>query len=520
MVAAKLDEELPAGTQVNVKGTFHGSVFRGKNLRMRLDTSDDYENGPWSPVADWITLAINAGDPSQLEAHQRADGRLHILYTDAYANPSPPGRRVVSVYGRNGGKLLCARTGGSHSLSLAPAIDLAERVIVSDDRGLETLSSPRPPVSIGGCNTYFGEIHWHSEYSGDGYRPLSDCLAYARDDLGLDFASPGDHTPNKMLDYFDVCDEFNDPGKFATLLGHEFNAWKGHLNFYYRDRAAAAKLDECRAVYFADPRSKAPDRLWLEPFYAGFDPEEIVMIPHHMNITSGTVAGVLTPQGIPAWQEFDWRAVDDRYVRVAEIIQMRGSYETEEIDERWRMISGGYGCSVRTALAMGHRFGLIGGTDNHDGWPVRYSGGVNSHLKFFSNYVGLAAIQAPELTREAIFAALRARRTYATSGARIVVDFTLNGEYPMGSEAKLVPLTPREFHILVKGTAPLEQVEVISQGTTLASIPVSGDTDMDVEWTDPRRDAPNDNCYYYLRVRQSDGHCAWGSPIWVDYAGS
>ncbi len=33
------------------------------------------------------------------------------------------------------------------------------------------------------------------------------------------------------------------------------------------------------------------------------------------------------------------------------------------------------------------------------------------------------------------------------------------------------------------------------------------------EWTDPL--PPDVTRYYYLRVRQADGHLGWSSPVWV-----
>ena len=36
---------------------------------------------------------------------------------------------------------------------------------------------------------------------------------------------------------------------------------------------------------------------------------------------------------------------------------------------------------------------------------------------------------ADELTREALFRALRARRAYATTGARIILHFSVNGAW-------------------------------------------------------------------------------------------
>ena len=45
---------------------------------------------------------------------------------------------------------------------------------------------------------------------------------------------------------------------------------------------------------------------------------------------------------------------------------------------------------------------------------------------------GLVAVYAPELTREAIWDALWHRRCYATTGKRIILEFSVDGE-PMGS---------------------------------------------------------------------------------------
>jgi hypothetical protein len=88
----------------------------------------------------------------------------------------------------------------------------------------------------------------------------------------------------------------------------------------------------------------------------------------------------------------------------------------------------------------------------------------------------------------------------------------------MGSEVGLPPTEKRAFKITIRGTAPIERVEIISQGATLAKLDPAGKRDVDLVWTDPRPDMPADDCYYYVRVRQTDGHCAWSSPIWVDCA--
>jgi hypothetical protein len=117
-----------------------------------------------------------------------------------------------------------------------------------------------------------------------------------------------------------------------------------------------------------------------------------------------------------------------------------------------------------------------------------------------------------------LFRALHARRCYATTGARIVADVTLNGA-PMGSELRLQPGTERRLRVKIRGTAPLECVQVIHCGHLLAELPVAADSpDLDAEWVDERPGRPLQDVYYYVRARQHDGECLWTSPFWIDLA--
>ena len=60
---------------------------------------------------------------------------------------------------------------------------------------------------------------------------------------------------------------------------------------------------------------------------------------------------------------------------------------------------------------------MIGSSDDHRGRPGR------SHW-------GLAGVWATELTRDAIFQGLYERRTLATTGVRILLDFSVDGAEP------------------------------------------------------------------------------------------
>jgi hypothetical protein len=104
--------------------------------------------------------------------------------------------------------------------------------------------------------------------------------------------------------------------------------------------------------------------------------------------------------------------------------------------------------TYQAVLDAGYRVGALASSDDHLGYPGAYG-------------EGLAAIQAKELTREALFDALRNRRTYGVTGDRIRLDFRLNGK-PMGSE---IPYTRnRRIEVSAVGWDAIKAVEVIKNG--------------------------------------------------------
>jgi hypothetical protein len=71
---------------------------------------------------------------------------------------------------------------------------------------------------------------------------------------------------------------------------------------------------------------------------------------------------------------------------------------------------------------------------------------------------GLTCILAQELTREGIWEALQARRTYATTGERMYLTVRSRG-HDMGEE--FTTTEPPELEVAVRGTKPLHSVEVV-----------------------------------------------------------
>jgi hypothetical protein len=120
-------------------------------------------------------------------------------------------------------------------------------------------------------------------------------------------------------------------------------------------------------------------------------------------------------------------------------------------------------------LAQGHRFGVIASTDDHLGYPGGYG-------------EGLAALFAPDLSRKSIMEALWDRRTYAVTGDRIALRFTLNGKL-MGRE---LPYTrERAIRVSVSGWDQVDRIEVLKNNRVIhREFPVDRETSA-ASWSKP-----------------------------------
>ena len=118
------------------------------------------------------------------------------------------------------------------------------------------------------------------------------------------------------------------------------------------------------------------------------------------------------------------------------------------------------------ALERGYITGFAAGSDDHTGRPGT-SRPTNGGM--FGVRGGLLGAYAPNLQRRSIWDAIRARRTFASTGARMLVHMTADGhmlgEVFCSTQAPLL-----EVH--VAGTAPLERVEVLRGTAVVYSHPL------------------------------------------------
>jgi len=359
---------------------------------------------------------------------------------------------------------------------------------------------------------YWGELHTHTGEC-DGLGTIEEALSYGRDVAGLDFG--GTSTHDRMItceDWHRICGitrDFNEDGRFVALPGYEYSESRcgGHKNVYFLD-------DFAPLFRHIDPGMENPGVL-----FGKLNGRKALVIPHHTPHPTMTT---------------DWQYHDPTLQRLVEIYSEWGSSECiggprpicrQHQREDCPLIAG---ATVQDALAGGYRLGFTAGSDNHSG-QLGYCDLMGRFGRRRAYHGGLTAVFAKELTRQAIWKALYNRRCYATTGARMIIDFRIEG-HRMGEEIELeapAGLPERRISARVIGADRLDRAELLRNNRVIHT--VRGESDeMKIEYTDrdslektgPASDGKAPVCFYYLRVIQKDGEMGWSSPIWISWRSS
>ncbi|MDH3660879.1 MAG: DUF3604 domain-containing protein [Alphaproteobacteria bacterium] len=327
----------------------------------------------------------------------------------------------------------------------------AENVVIRilDDSGSE-LCRTNPLRATGDPDYlhYWGDLHGQSNET-LGTNSAREYFQFARDRAFLDISA---HQGNDFQitgafwrELNELTASFDESGRFVAIPGYEWSANTavgGDRNVFYRHegrpiyRSSHAQVED-----MADEACDAHDAREL---FETLKDEDCVV----------------------------WAHCGGRYANIP--FAHDGRLETSmEVHSSW----GTFEWLVQDALERGYRIGIVGNSDGHKGRVgASYPG-----ASFFGAYGGLTCYLAPELTRDAIFKAMRRRHHYATTGNRLYLDVHARLAKPgelFDSDPALGPARSRqtdvvimgdiarpstadaELVIAIDGSAPIERLEI------------------------------------------------------------
>ncbi len=295
---------------------------------------------------------------------------------------------------------------------------------------------------------YWGDLHGQSNET-LGTNTAREYFLFGRDRAFLDVcAHQGNDfqiTNTFWQDLNALTAELEEPGRFVAIPGYEWSANTavgGDRNVFY--------AREGRPIYRSS-HAQVPDL--SDEATDGHNAHELFER--------------LTSEDCVVWAHCGGRYADIKYAH-------DGTKEASvEVHSSW----GTFEWLLRDALEKNYRIGVVCNSDGHKGRVgASYPG-----ASFFGAYGGLTCFLAPELTRDAIFEAMRRRHHYGTTGTRLYLDVRVKlpeggecfhrdpdlqdtmsapvNELIMGDIAR-VTSEEVELSINVIGSAPIERLDI------------------------------------------------------------
>lgn len=340
--------------------------------------------------------------------------------------------------------------------------------ITAGDGALAATGNPLEVLAAPGAHRLFwGDIH--GQTSGTiGVGSVDEYFRYARDAAALDYTGHNGNdfqiTGGHYAEINALAARYHEPGRFVTFPGFEWSgntpAGGDHNVFWLHEN-----MPIHRSSHWAvpDKTDVDADRYPITELYRELKGKPALVVPH----VGGRMCNL-------AYHE-------PTLEPVIEICSVHGRFE-------WLL---------HEALERGYTVGVVGNSDDHTGRPgATY--GTSASLAVRG---GLTGCYARELTREAIWAAYFARRTYATTGERISLWVEVDG-HPMG--ALFRGSGPATLAAVIHGTAPVQRVEVMRNLDLVYSHPLT-----------PPAYHPDRVRFTWTgaRIRSRGRHCPWDGGV-------
>ena len=371
-------------------------------------------------------------------------------------------------------------------------------------RGYRTAVHGRPVQIVRGDFHRHTELSWDGGGGNDG--SLLDFYRYMIDASAMDFGASTDHQGG-AYDYWwwysqKATDMHHIPGAYTAVYGFERSATQpnGHRNIFYADRSGEVVPFFLRsdAARYALGDSVVGD---IPPVGAG---ELVRDDTKHLYDAVRRMGGVAISHTSGTRMGTDWRDNDPEIEPVVEIFQgARTNYEY--VGAPLSAKSG----DPKDAPGGYEPIGMV-----RNAWEKGYRLGITVSSDHGSTHYSYSMVYTDRTTREGILDAIRRRHTYGATD-NILLDVRM-GEHFMGDE--FYTSEPLPIRVKVRGTVDVARV-VIFRGTEVIYTHTPNAPEATFEYTDNDSSAHEGTQYYYVRVEQSDGNVAWGSPMWVNYAG-
>jgi hypothetical protein len=309
-------------------------------------------------------------------------------------------------------------------------------------------ANPQRVVMTAPLRRYWGDLHGQSGET-IGMGTADEYFRYARDKAFLDLTG---HQGNdfQITDHFwrklnELTARFDVPGKFVCLPGYEWSGntgMGGDRNIFFRREGHPIR----RSSHILVEGQTSTETIYTaDKLFDFLNSEDCRVIAH----VGGRYADVKY-------------AHDGRVERAIEVHSTWGTFE-------WLL---------HDAFEQGYRVGVVCHGDDHKGRPGATMPGASS----FGAIGGLTCYLMPELTRDALFEALRTRHHYGTTGTRLFLDVhgTFASEVTGFNEDPKLGATrefavreaimgdiirpkgvPMKLAIEVIGTASLDRVDVL-----------------------------------------------------------
>lgn len=264
------------------------------------------------------------------------------------------------------------------------------RIEVFDAAGARLCeSNPMRIASEAPLLHYWADLHGQSEET-IGTNSARELIEFARDRAFLDAMSHQGNDFQITTPFWEALNrltaQFNEDGRFVIYPGYEWSGNTGlggdrNVMFMQEGR----QIHRSSHALLDDLSDLETDANSATDLFKALKDEDCVVFAH----IGGRYADIKM-------------AHDLRIERSVEVHSDWGTFE-------WL---------VHDAMEQGYRIGILANSDGHKG----RHGASHPGASLFGAYGGLSCLIAPELTRQALFDALRKRHHYATTGCRMMLD--------------------------------------------------------------------------------------------------